>query len=73
MLFRASKDKKVALPPANVTLTSIGRAVPIYTDSELIDFKVGGVIACVTRLATCTTECKKHRYEYDRRICVFDN
>lgn len=59
--FRALKDKKVALPPAIVTLTGIGRAVPVYTDSELIDFKVGSVIACKARLASCTTECTKHR------------
>ncbi|DBA68488.1 TPA: Cilia- and flagella-associated protein 74 [Trebouxia sp. C0005] len=38
--FRALTDKKVALAPAVVTLTGIGKAVPVYTDSELIDFKV---------------------------------
>ncbi|KAA6423269.1 MAG: flagellar associated [Trebouxia sp. A1-2] len=37
--FRALTDKKVALAPAVVTLTGIGKAVPVYTDSELIDFK----------------------------------
>ncbi|DBA92223.1 hypothetical protein WJX77_001787 [Trebouxia sp. C0004] len=39
LAFRALKDKRVTLPPAIVTLTGIGRAVPVYTDSELIDFK----------------------------------
>ncbi len=53
--FRALTDKKVALAPAIVTLTGIGRAVPVYTDSELIDFKVGSVIAFMTKLASCTT------------------
>jgi len=43
------------LAPAIVTLTGIGRAVPVYTDSELIDFKVGSVIAFMTKLASCTT------------------
>ncbi len=38
--FRALTDKRVALAPAIVTLTGIGRAVPVYTDSDLIDFKV---------------------------------
>ncbi|KAL0048978.1 hypothetical protein WJX82_003679 [Trebouxia sp. C0006] len=37
--FRALTDKRVALAPAIVTLTGIGRAVPVYTDSDLIDFK----------------------------------
>lgn len=56
--FRALKDKKVALPPAIVTLTGIGRAVPVYTDSELIDFKVGSEM---TKLASCTTECTEQK------------
>ena len=50
--FRALTNKKVALAPAIVTLTGIGRAVPVYTDSELIDFKVGSEM---TKLASCTT------------------
>ena len=58
--FRALTDKKVALAPAIVTLTGLGRAVPVYTDSDLIDFKVGSGIACMARLASCTTECTKY-------------
>lgn len=59
--IRALTDKKVALAPAVVTLTGIGRAVPVYTDTELIDFKVGSEIACMTKPATCTTELMKHK------------
>lgn len=44
--FRALKDRKAALPPAQITLLALGRAVPVYTDADLIDFKVCAVNRC---------------------------
>ena len=37
---RALKDRRAALPSAHVVLTGHGKAVPVYTDMPLIDFKV---------------------------------
>lgn len=33
------KDKKLALPEVVVTLIGLGRPVPVYMDTSLIDFK----------------------------------
>ena len=42
---RARKDKKLALPEVVVTLTGLGRPVPVYMDTSLIDFKASSFCA----------------------------
>lgn len=39
-VHRAVKDRKAALAPMKVMLTGHGKAVPVYTDTALVDFKV---------------------------------
>lgn len=39
-VHRAVKDRKAALAPMKVMLTGHGKAVPVYTDTSLVDFKV---------------------------------
>ena len=42
---RAAKDKKLSLPDVVVTLTGLGRPVPVYMDTSLIDFKACFLLA----------------------------
>ena len=48
---RAVKDKRAALPSIRVGLAGLGKPVPVYTDSTLVNFKVTELAAF--SLAAC--------------------
>ena len=49
---RAVRDKKAALPSIRVGLAGLGKPVPVYTDSTLVDFKVS---SCIISLCRCSS------------------
>jgi hypothetical protein len=39
VVYRALADRKLAIPPDHITLTALGRDVPVFVERPLMDFK----------------------------------